>query len=281
MKGKIGFIGQGWIGKNFADNFEERGYSVVRYALEDEYKNNKVKIKECSIVFIAVPTPTTHKGFSVKYVIDALTNLPKGATAVIKSTILPGTTKRLQKLFPDLYVMHSPEFLMEKTVKHDVANPERNIIGISTDNSTHKEKAKLVLSTLPKAPFEKIMSAENAELVKYAGNTFLTTKVLFMNILYDFVESNGGDWSEVREALIKDKRIGESHTNPVYDNGRGAGGHCFIKDFEAFRQHYNKIIGEDEGSEVLKSLTKLNNKLLTQSKKSLDILTDTFPFLIK
>ena len=55
----IGFIGQGFVGKNYADNFERRGFSVVRYALEDPYRANKKKIRECDVVFICLPTPTT------------------------------------------------------------------------------------------------------------------------------------------------------------------------------------------------------------------------------
>ena len=60
---KIGFIGQGYVGKNYADDFERRGYKVVRYALEEPYRKNKEQIRDCDLVFIAVPTPTTPKGF--------------------------------------------------------------------------------------------------------------------------------------------------------------------------------------------------------------------------
>jgi len=58
----IGFIGQGWVGKAYADNFEERGFTVVRYSLERPWVKNKDKIRECGIVFIAVPTPITPRG---------------------------------------------------------------------------------------------------------------------------------------------------------------------------------------------------------------------------
>ena len=58
MRPTIGFIGQGWIGKNYADDFEERGFEVVRYGLEPEFAENKDRIKDCDIVFVAVPTPT-------------------------------------------------------------------------------------------------------------------------------------------------------------------------------------------------------------------------------
>ena len=64
----IGFIGQGFIGKNYADDFEQRNYKVVRYALEGTYAGNKDRIKECDIVFIAVPTPTTPEGFDLSIV---------------------------------------------------------------------------------------------------------------------------------------------------------------------------------------------------------------------
>lgn len=278
---QIGFIGQGWIGKNFADDFESRGYKTVRYALEEPYCQNKEQLRNCELVYIAVPTPTTPEGFSCEPVIDALTLLKPGTTAIIKSTILPGTTKRLQSLFPNLYVMHSPEFLAVRTVLEDVKNPARNIIGIPVENEEYLSRAKYALQTLPKAPYEKIMSSNEAELVKYAGNTFLTTKILFMNILYDFVEKNGGDWDTVRDAMVKDSRIGESHTQPVFEGGRGAGGHCFIKDYEAFRRHHKETVGCETQQDVLTALTKLNVNLLTKTKKSLDILSETFPFQIK
>jgi UDP-glucose 6-dehydrogenase len=108
---KIGFIGQGFIGKNYADDFERRGFSVVRYALEQPFVQNKDRIKECDIVFIAVPTPTTPEGYDDSIVRSAVALARDGATVVIKSTLLPGTTESIQKSFPKKYVMHSPEFL--------------------------------------------------------------------------------------------------------------------------------------------------------------------------
>ncbi|TSD00351.1 MAG: UDP-glucose/GDP-mannose dehydrogenase dimerization [Parcubacteria group bacterium Greene1014_15] len=112
---KIGFIGQGWIGKNYANDFEQRGFSVVRYAKEPEYAGTRKDIATCDIVFIAVPTPTTEAGFDDSIVRAVLPLIGKGKTAVIKSTILPGTTESIQKQFPDVFVFHSPEFLTEAT----------------------------------------------------------------------------------------------------------------------------------------------------------------------
>lgn len=273
---KIGFIGQGWIGKNYADDFEVRGYEVVRYALEEQYVANQPLIRDCKITFIAVPTPTTPEGFDDSYLRSALANIGAGHIAVIKSTTLPGLIAQLQKDFSEIIVLHSPEFLVEKTAAYDAAHPQRNIIGIPVDTNDHRAAAEAVLAVLPAAPYQKIMSSLESELVKYAGNCFLYTKVVFMNILHDLVQTSGASYETVREAMVADPRIGTSHTNPVSDGGRGAGGHCFIKDFEAFRRFYAEIVGEDVAHEALASMARYNNFLLTSSGKDLDLLRGVY-----
>lgn len=286
MSTKIGFIGQGWIGRHYADDFEARLYDVVRYSLEEQYIHNKEAIALCDIVFIAVPTPTTPEGFNYAAVEDALKLVRSGATAVIKSTLAPGTTETLQEKFPELFVFHSPEFLREAQAAYDAAHPDRNLIGIPNDTPESRARAATVLRVLPEAPYCQIMSAKAAELVKYAGNCFLMSKVLFMNVLYDMTLQSGQSWDDVRSALIHDPRIGESHTQPVHVSGhitdkstavhRGAGGHCFIKDFEAFRQYYKTLIGEDEGFALLSAEVAFNNKLLRDSGKDIDLLAGVY-----
>jgi UDPglucose 6-dehydrogenase len=273
---KIGFIGQGWIGKNYAKDFENRKYEVVRYALEEPYIGNKEKIKDCDIVFIAVPTPTTEKGFDDSIVRKAIKNLGKGKSAVIKSTIIPGTTESIQKENPDIFVMHSPEFLVETTAAYDAAHPNRNIIGIPEDTEEYRTKAQEVLDVLPDAPYSRIMQARDAEFVKYAGNCFLFTKVIFMNVLYDLVAATNGDWKSIRDAFIHDPRIGTSHTEPVHKTGRGAGGNCFIKDFEAFRNMYEKMVQDEFGSAFLGAMKDKNIKLLARSGKDLELIKGVY-----
>ncbi|MFH0856462.1 MAG: NAD(P)-binding domain-containing protein, partial [bacterium] len=94
---KIGFIGQGYVGKNYADNFQGRGYDVVRYDISPAYVSNREKIKDCDIVLIAVPTPTLPgKGFDDSILVDVLKIVGDGKCAVIKSTMKIGTTEKLQ-----------------------------------------------------------------------------------------------------------------------------------------------------------------------------------------
>ncbi len=276
MQELIGFVGQGWIGKNYADDFENRGFKVVRYSLEEPFVKNKEKIADCDITFIAVPTPTTPDGFDESYLRSALTVIGKEKIVVIKSTTIPGTIKKLQADFPDLVLLHSPEILVERTAAYDAANPIRNLVGLPDETQIHKDAAKRVLKVLPKAKYEAVMSSNDTELVKYAGNCFLYTKVVFMNILYDAVSGSGGDWQAIKTALGEDPRIGHSHTEPVHDSGRGAGGHCFIKDFEAFRLFHDSNTRSEKASELLKSMISYNNELLINSGKNLDLLKEVY-----
>jgi UDPglucose 6-dehydrogenase len=281
---KIGFIGQGFIGKNYANDFENRGLDVVRYAMEEPYVANKEKIAECDIVFIAVPTPTTPDGFNDGILRAVLPLVGKEKTAVIKSTILPGTTKKFQDEFPDIFVLNSPEFLREKTAAEDAAKPNRNIVGIPKKDAEYEKRAREVLSVLPKAPYELIADSSETELIKYAGNIFLYFKIMYANVFYEIAEQLGADYDVVKDAVAADPRIGPSHLSVIHPSGhpgavpgRGAGGHCFIKDFAALRKFYEKYPGADPETVALMLALEIKNKeLLTKSNKDLDLLQEVY-----
>lgn len=280
----IGFIGQGFIGKNMAEDFERRGFAPVRYALEEPYVRNKDAIATCDIVFIAVPTPTTPKGFDDRGLRSVLPLVGKGKTAVIKSTILPGKTEEYQALFSDILVMHSPEFLREKNAADDTARPARNIVGVPKMTKRYKEAAERVLSVLPKAPYEKVCKSAEAELTKYGGNVFLAMKLVYMNLLYDVAHEVSADYEVVAEAMSKDERIGPGHMAVIDSSGhrgakkgRGAGGHCFPKDLAALRGFTAAYeTAPKSRTKLLKALEDLNNELLTASGKDLDLLESIY-----
>ena len=273
---KIGFIGQGWIGKNYADNFEERGYEVVRYSKESPYDLNKDAIALCDIVFIAVPTPTTLDGFDASILRGVVPLVGEGKVAVIKSTVLPGMSELIQQENPNTIVLHSPEFLAEATAAHDVAHPSRNIIGMTVVDDEHYNAANAVMSILPESPYQNICSSRESELIKYGANVFLFTKVVFMNMLHDLAQEKGCNWEAVREGVAADPRIGASHTNPIHKSGRGAGGHCFIKDFAAFREEYERETGDNIGVSLLRAFENKNNSLLINSQKDFNLLEGVY-----
>lgn len=270
----IGFIGQGFIGKAYADDFEERGYTVIRYAQEAPYHQNKEAIASCDVVFIAVPTPTTPSGFRSDIVREVLSLVGVGKIAVIKSTLLPGTTEALQDAFPDRYVMHSPEFLVAKTAAHDARHPLRNIVGYTALSEPYAEQ---VVALLPPAPYVACMPVRAAELIKYMGNVFLAQKVLFANMVADLSRQLGIDYDLVREAVAQDPRIGASHLSVQHDGGRGAGGFCFIKDLAAFSAFYRETLPDDvHGGAILREYEEKNRELLTMSQKDLALLRGVY-----
>ncbi len=272
----IGFIGQGFIGKNYADDFERRGYETVRYGLEEPYRANKNKIKECDYVFIAVPTPTTPQGFSAHIVQEAIALVGKGKTAIVKSTIVPGTTKKFQEEFPDRTVMYSPEFLSEATAAHDAAHPFSNIVGITQDTPEQKAKAAEIQSVLPPAPFSLTCTSTEAEIIKYSHNGSGYTQIIFFNLMYELAKQKGCDWEAIQRAIEADPLVCNRYARPVHKSGRGAGGHCFIKDVAALRREYEKNFPDAPGVAVFNSMEKKNVELLRSSGKDLDLLSDVY-----
>lgn len=273
----IGFIGQGYIGKNYADDFERRGYTVVRYALEEPYVQNREAIKTCDIVFVAVPTPTTPAGFDASIVESTLSDVADGTIVVIKSTVVPGTTARLQEAYPKIRLLMSPEFLTETRAAHDAANPAQNIVGIKKNSPAHEEAAALVHSVLPAAPYALTTAYENAELIKYAHNTLGYAKLLFVNVLYDLSQNLGGEWEEIQDALSHDPQIAPEHLSPVHKTGRGAGGHCHIKDFAALREQAEKLLGPTHPwVDLMKTMEASNVRLLRDSGKDLELVEGVY-----
>jgi UDPglucose 6-dehydrogenase len=127
------------------------------------------------------------------------------------------------------------------------------------------------------------MQVRDAELVKYGSNCFLYLKVIFVNLLYGLAVSGGLDWRSVRDAIAADPRIGASHMEPIHASGhtqdkpgRGAGGHCFIKDFAAFSRLYEEAVRDPLGKHVLEAMRDKNNALLRESGKDVDLLETVY-----
>ena len=218
-------------------------------------------VNKADIIFVCVPTPFGQKGYDESAVIDALKNIKEGKTVVIKSTIVPGSTERFQKQFPKLKILFNPEFLVAKNANQDFIKPDRQIIGYTAKS---KSEAQKVLDVLPSAPFVKILPATDAEMIKYFGNTFLATRVVFANQMYDLCQTIGADYEAVKEVSAADARIGASHFTIFHDGYRGYGGACLPKDTRAIvqfgKKHKNRM-------ELLERVEEINNKLIAKAKK--------------
>ena len=273
----MGFIGQGYVGKNYADYFESKGFKTVRYSLEKPYIKNKNLVSLCDVVFIGVPTPTTPRGFDDGVVRKAVKLVGDGKIAVIKSTILPGKTISIQKENPKKVVLYSPEFLSERTARYDVENPFVNVVGISKNSLTQRKAAKLVLSMVPKAKRDIVSTSTEAEIFKYCHNGSAYTQIVFFNMMYELAKTLKADWSVIQNAIKADTLIAQRYSNPFdKKEGRGAGGHCFIKDFAALRELFSKKGADKKGLELLKKMEEKNIELLTSTGKDLALVEGVY-----
>ena len=215
-------------------------------------------LNRVNIVFICVPTPfiKERQGFDLSYVEKTVENLTGEKIVVIKSTVLPGTTEDLQKKYPQHTFLFNPEFLVEERAVADMLNPDRQIVGYTKQS---KEFAESILRILPKAPYEKVMPATEAEMVKYFGNTFLAVKVIFGCQMHELCQKLGVDYDTVREAASADERIGPSHLDVRHGGYMGYGGKCLPKDTRALIQ-FADASGVD--LRLHKATEELNNALM-------------------
>lgn len=195
-------------------------------------------IEEAEIIFLALPTPPGEDGSAdLKYILgvaDHLGKILKDYKVIVdKSTVPVGTAEKVHAAIAKNYagafdVVSNPEFLREGVAVDDFMKPDRVVIGTSSD------RAKKVMSDLY-APFVRsgnpviFMDERSAELTKYAANSFLATKISFMNEIAQLCERLGADVDMVRKGIGSDERIGKRFLFP----GIGYGGSCFPKDVQA------------------------------------------------
>jgi len=203
-------------------------------------------IKDASIIFLALPTPPGEDGSAdLKYVLGSADDIGKLLTdykvIIDKSTVPVGTAEKVHAAIAKNYkgefdVVSNPEFLREGVAVDDFMKPDRVVIG------TASERAKKVMGDLY-APFVRqgnpviFMDERSAELTKYAANSFLATKISFMNEIAHLCERLGADVDMVRKGIGSDERIGKRFLFP----GIGYGGSCFPKDVQALVQSSSEI----------------------------------------
>jgi len=244
----------------------------VRYSLEESHINNKEKITKCDIVFITVSANTTHEGFYLNNIREALEIVGENKIAVIKLTLLPETANVLKKYHPLIAILFSSEFLSEVAVAHNPANPFSNIVGVIVDDESHHRVATQVHEIPSSAPFALTCDSDEAEIIKYAYNIAGFIQVATFNLMYDMTRTLGYDWDAIKKALVADPFIKDHYINPIHKSSRRAGGDYFVKDFAAFANEYEKLVVDDNGVKVLRVIEKKNKETLIKSGKYIDLL---------
>jgi UDP-glucose 6-dehydrogenase len=190
---------------------------------------------------------------------------------------LPGTTAELQKKFPHVVLLYSPEFLSIASHVHDAAHPFANLVGMPEHDTKHYLAAERVMKLLPKAPLSMICKSAEAEIFKYSHNASGYAQVILFNLMYDLGQKFGVNWDVVNRAIQADPLISNRYSNPIHKSGRGAGGGCFIKDIAALRAHIKKHLPHDKHAhKVFEALEAKNIHLLMSSGKDLDLLEGVY-----
>jgi len=235
----------------------------LRNLKEDRLKfttNLSAGIKNADVIFLALPTPPGEDGSAdLKYVLGVANELGKILTGykiiVNKSTVPVGTAEKVRNAILVNYngefdVISNPEFLREGVAVDDFMKPDRVVIG------TLSERARSLMSKLY-SPYVRqgnpiiFMDEKSAELTKYAANSFLATKISFINEIAQLCERVGADVDMVRRGIGSDERVGKRFLFP----GIGYGGSCFPKDVKALIKSAGDV---DYDFKILKSVEDVN-----------------------
>jgi UDPglucose 6-dehydrogenase len=257
---KIAIIGHGTVGGALSAWLASRHTDVVSY---DPPKGlgSRSALDAADIVFVCVPTPYARQtGFDRGHLDDAIGAIGGAKLVVIKSTVTPGTTDALQTAHPQHRFVFNPEFLREAHAVADMAQPDRQVLGVTRESAAD---ADMLLSLLPPAPFVSVCTAREAEMAKYAANSFLAVKVSFANEIAELCERSGIGFDAVRDIVGADARIGASHLDVLADGYRGYGGKCLPKDSKALLD-FAALHGATLG--VLAAADRMNDRLVAPKR---------------
>lgn len=260
----LGIVGFGFVGQAVAYGFSKtsKGKDTILYY--DRYKDStplKEVIDQSEFIFICLPSPmkVDESGIDLSIIdqnIKEVTKYTNGTdkVVVIKSTVVPGTTEKYEKKYPQTHFCFNPEFLTEVNYLEDFLNADRTVIGANND-LVSRRVAVLYRQRFPKTQIFQT-DPSTGELVKYFANAFLSLKVTFANYFYDYCQKMGIKYEEVKKMAAADQRIIDKHLDVT--TVRGFGGKCFPKDLVA-------IIGEFKKAkvnfELLEVMWKYNKKV--------------------
>ena len=262
---KVAIIGYGFVGKALENGLK----NTVEVLLVDPKLNtdiNDLKTFKPEMIFICVPTPMNDDGSQdpsiLENVIDELNFPSESALIVLKSTIIPSYISKIEIKIPN--IIYNPEFLRENYANEDFINSDLILIGGNNEDEIKKlanfyrQHTKCISSNYQ---FTDLISAS---LIKYSINTFLSTKVIFFNELFEVFSNSGtkDNWENFIKIIKNDKRIGNSHMQvPGPDGKLGFGGPCFPKDAKALLQ-YSKDIAEP--LKLLEKCISINDNIRSQ-----------------
>ena len=244
---KLGIVGHGFVGTAVDHGFTR---DVKKFIVDPKHNSTNtiqdlIKFRP-DAVFVAVPTPQLESGECNTTILEDVMrqlNNSKGLLVIVKSTVPAYKLQNIKDQCVDLRIVYNPEFLTEKNYIEDFRNPTMHVFGgINADTDT-VEKLYREHSDCKECPVYKT-DMVTASMVKYCINSFLATKVTFMNEMYDVLKAaRGTDWNTFSKIIQTDPRIGSTHLKvPGNDGQRGYAGSCFPKDTAALAWFAREIL---------------------------------------
>jgi len=246
MTSKIGIIGLGFVGGAILQSTAHRE-PFIELVLVDPAKGETgtyADLKDADGVFVCVPTPQDADGTCdtgpLESVLSNLKSIDYQGVIISKCTAPPHTYEKLNEQFPNL--VHAPEFLTAANAVQDYINGRFCIIGGRV--KAYLREAERIIRIGQENLNDQVVCCTigEAALAKYAINTFLATKVIFMNELHGIAVASGLDYNKIMKMVKMDDRIGNSHMQvPGPDGHFGFGGACFPKDTSALLKYAEEI----------------------------------------
>lgn len=258
----IAIIGKGYVGSAMAEFFSNR-FNIVSYDItyDDIYPQDEIDAADA--VIICVSTPMSEDGSCNIENVDAAISRINNENIMIKSTVAPGTTEWLSKRY-DKDICFSPEYIGESTYRNTIYKTVQDVPFVIVGGAPEKvryffELFETVLG--PEATYYECSSLD-AELIKYMKNSYLATKVTFVNEFYDIAQRFGANWHRIREGWLLDERIGRPFTT-VFADKRGYSGKCLPKDVNAI---VAASTNEGYAPTLLQQVIKTNDLMLDKNR---------------
>jgi UDPglucose 6-dehydrogenase len=240
------------VGHGFVGTAVDHGFTRdIQKFIVDPKHNSTNTIEDLiafkpNAVFVAVPTPQSESGECNTEILEGVMqqlNASKGLLVIVKSTVPAYKLQKIQEECINIRIVYNPEFLTEKNYIDDFVNPAMHVFGGTNADTDAVEKLYLEHSDCKECPVYKT-DLITASMVKYCINSFLATKVTFMNEMYDVLKAaRGADWNTFTKIIANDPRIGSSHMRvPGNDGQRGYAGSCFPKDTAALAWFAREIL---------------------------------------
>ena len=250
---KIGICGVGFVGSaimqclaNYKDKFSIVAYHIVAYHIVayDKYKNLNTfeMLLESDICFICLPTlydaeKKTYDTIELDKTLSLFSELVYQGILLIKSTVLPEYCSKMNNVYPNLRVIHNPEFLSARTALEDFSNQNHIILGYTKQSEDSINKVVDFYKTIFPLALLSVCPSEESELTKLACNSFYALKVQFFTELYLLCQTLNVSYEEVKTMMLKNGWIYPQHMSiPGHDGQLSFGGACLPKDISALNE---------------------------------------------